>query len=82
VNLPEKSKGRWGEGLTAADMEKCRWLRPQLVGAIEFVQWTQENRVRHPKFVCLRDDKEGEQVIREGSRQLIGSIRVRPLPAG
>ena len=25
-NLPEKSKGRWGEGLTADDMKKRRWL--------------------------------------------------------
>ena len=23
ANLPETHKGRWGEGLTAADMEKC-----------------------------------------------------------
>jgi hypothetical protein len=30
-NLPESRKGRWGEGLTAEDMKRCRWLRPQLV---------------------------------------------------
>jgi len=29
ANLPETHKGRWGEGLTAADMEKCAWVRPQ-----------------------------------------------------
>ena len=23
INLPEAYKGRWGEGLTAADMDKC-----------------------------------------------------------
>ena len=28
ANLPESEKGRWGEGLTAADMEKCIWLKP------------------------------------------------------
>jgi ATP-dependent DNA ligase len=28
VNLPEKEKGRWGTGLTADDMEKCVWVRP------------------------------------------------------
>jgi hypothetical protein len=31
ANLPESRKGRWGEGLTAADMEKCIWLKPRLV---------------------------------------------------
>ena len=36
-NLPESSKGRWGDGLTAEDMKKCHWLRPHLVAAIEFL---------------------------------------------
>jgi len=40
VNLPERHKGRWGEGLTAADMEKCVWVRRQLVARIEFLEWT------------------------------------------
>ena len=39
-NLPESRKGRWGEGLTADDMSKCRWLHPRLVATIEFVEWT------------------------------------------
>ena len=25
-NLPEKTAGRWGAGLTAAKMQECRWL--------------------------------------------------------
>src|SRR3954470_5615988 len=28
ANLPEKSAGRWGQGLTAAKMKECRWLAP------------------------------------------------------
>jgi ATP-dependent DNA ligase len=39
-NLPESGMGRWGEGLTAEDMKRCRWLKPQLVAAIEFLEWT------------------------------------------
>ncbi len=46
-NLPESRKGRWGEGLTADDMSKCRWLEPQLVAAIEFTEWTSANHLRH-----------------------------------
>ena len=64
-NLPESTNGRWGEGLTAEDMKKCRWLKPQLVAAIEFLEWTQEARLRHPKFVSLRDDREPKGIIRE-----------------
>jgi hypothetical protein len=28
VNLPDRSEGRWGEGLKAAKMAMCRWLDP------------------------------------------------------
>jgi len=65
VNLPERGKGRWGEGLTAEDMEHCRWLKPRLVASIEFLEWTPENRLRHPKFVGLRADKPARAVCRE-----------------
>jgi bifunctional non-homologous end joining protein LigD len=55
-NLPESEKGRWGDGLTAEDMKKCRWLESQLVAAIEFLEWTADAHLRHPKFVELRED--------------------------
>jgi len=44
VNLPEKHRSRWGEGLTAEDMKKCVWLRPEPVGQIEFLEWTESER--------------------------------------
>ena len=65
ANLPESQKGRWGEGLTAADMEKCVWLKPKLVAAIEYAEWTPANHLRHSRFVALREDKDPRQVIRE-----------------
>jgi len=37
ANLPEARGGRWGEGLTAAKMKDCRWLKPVLVGQFEFL---------------------------------------------
>jgi ATP-dependent DNA ligase len=40
VNLPEKEKGRWGTGLTADDMQKCVWVRPEMVARIEYLEWT------------------------------------------
>ena len=65
ANLPEKKAGRWGAGLTAKKMMDCRWLNPVLVGQIEFVEWTGDNHLRHPKFVALRDDKVAGDVGRE-----------------
>jgi ATP-dependent DNA ligase len=63
-NLPESGKGRWGEGLTAEDMKRCRWLKPQLVAVIAFLEWTNDNHLRHPKFVALRDDRIAREIVR------------------
>ena len=37
---------------------------PQLVAVIEFLEWTLDNHLRHPKFVGLRDDVVASQVTR------------------
>jgi len=66
-NLPESGKGRWGEGLTAEDMKKCRWLKPQLVAVIEFLEWTPDHHLRHPKFVAIREDRNAAEVTPESS---------------
>lgn len=65
VNLPEKTAGRWGEGLTAEKMKKCIWVKPETVAQIEFLEWTPGDKLRHTKFVRLRDDKNPLQVVRE-----------------
>jgi DNA ligase D-like protein (predicted ligase) len=65
ANLPESKRGRWGEGLTAVDMKKCIWLKPELVAALEYAEWTPANHLRHSKFLALRRDKDPKQVTRE-----------------
>jgi len=65
VNLPEKEAGRWGQGLTAAKMLQCIWLRPETVAQIEFLEWTGADHLRHTKFVGLREDKDPRKVVRE-----------------
>jgi bifunctional non-homologous end joining protein LigD len=67
VNLPEMHKGRWGDGLTAKDMEKCVWVRPELVAQIEFLEWTMSDHLRHSKFARLRADKNARSVVKEQS---------------
>jgi DNA ligase D-like protein (predicted ligase) len=64
ANLPEARSGRWGEGLTAEKMADCRWLRPELVGQSEFVEWTADGHLRHSRFVALREDKKAREVGR------------------
>jgi bifunctional non-homologous end joining protein LigD len=64
-NLPQRDKGRWGQGLTPDKMPECRWLKPHLVAQIEYADWTDVNHLRHSKFVALRDDKAAKDVKRE-----------------
>jgi bifunctional non-homologous end joining protein LigD len=65
VNLPEKSKGRWGLGITPAVMKRCVWLKPVLVAQIKFTEWTNDDQLRQPVFLGLRTDKEPEDIVRE-----------------
>jgi bifunctional non-homologous end joining protein LigD len=65
ANLPEAKSGRWGEGLTLAKMAECRWLKPELVGQFEFVEWTPDHHLRHSRFVAVREDKPARDVRRE-----------------
>jgi ATP-dependent DNA ligase len=65
ANLPEAKSGRWGQGLTKVKMAECQWLKPELVGQFEFLEWTGENHLRHSKFIGLREDKKAKDVVRE-----------------
>src|SRR5215472_389137 len=65
VNLPDTHKSRWGDELTAEKMKECIWLRPDAVAQIEFLEWTEADRLRHSKFVGLREDKDPQRVVKE-----------------
>jgi bifunctional non-homologous end joining protein LigD len=41
------------------------WIRPELVAQIGFTEWTRDGRLRHPRFLGLRDDKPAREVVRE-----------------
>ena len=64
-NLPDRTEGRWGEGMTIAKMATCRWSDPFIVARIEFLEWTPEGRLRHPQFAGIRSDKDARDVFRE-----------------
>jgi bifunctional non-homologous end joining protein LigD len=41
------------------------WVEPELVAQVGFSEWTQDHRLRHPRFLGLRDDKAAREVVRE-----------------
>jgi bifunctional non-homologous end joining protein LigD len=44
------------------------WLRPEVVAQVGFSEWTRDGRLRHPRFLGLRDDKAAAEVVRERPR--------------
>jgi DNA ligase D-like protein (predicted ligase) len=44
---------------------RTTWLDPQLVAQVGFTEWTSDGRLRHPRFVGLREDKPARDVVRE-----------------
>lgn len=43
----------------------ARWVRPELVVQIGFTEWTRDGKLRHPRYLGLRTDKEPADVVRE-----------------
>ena len=41
------------------------WVSPTLVAQLAFTEWTSAGRLRHPRFLGLRDDKPAAEVVRE-----------------
>lgn len=43
----------------------AHWVEPRLVAQIGFAEWTEDGKLRHPRFQGLRHDKNAKAVVRE-----------------
>jgi bifunctional non-homologous end joining protein LigD len=41
------------------------WVRPQLVAEVGFSEWTRDGKLRHPRYIGLRTDKDPADVVKE-----------------
>jgi len=46
-------------------LKGTRWVRPELVAQVGFGDWSPAGRLRHPRYLGLRDDKDPADVVRE-----------------
>jgi bifunctional non-homologous end joining protein LigD len=46
----------------------AHWVRPELVAEVEFSEWTEDGRLRHPSFQGLREDKPAREIRRERAK--------------
>ena len=48
-----------------ASGKRVHWIKPHLVAQIGFTEWTEDNKLRHPRFLGLRRDKDPRKVKKE-----------------
>jgi hypothetical protein len=58
------------------DVKEARWAEPQLVAEVEFTAWTRDDRVRHPIFKGLREDKPAKAVRRETAKARVWAASI------
>ena len=64
-SVPVPGRSRWDQGLTAAEMNRCHWVKPVTVAQIKFTEWTRDGRLRQPVFLGVREDNSASEVVRE-----------------
>ena len=55
----------WPDGVPAPDASDALWVRPELVGEVEFANWTPDGVLRHARWRGLRPDKSPDEVVVE-----------------
>ncbi|RNJ44393.1 DNA ligase D [Mesorhizobium erdmanii] len=58
------------------------WVKPELVGEVEFRSWTSDRIVRHASFQGLREDKPAEDVVQEKPKAATGKAKPASSGAG
>jgi bifunctional non-homologous end joining protein LigD len=44
---------------------RAHWVRPKLVVQVGFIEWTVRGKLRHPRLLGVRKDKNAREVVRE-----------------
>lgn len=61
----ERDDSPFTKRLTRAQAETPHFVQPQLVGEVQFAEWTADGHLRHPSWRGLRPDKSADEVVRE-----------------
>jgi bifunctional non-homologous end joining protein LigD len=53
------------DGVPGPDASDALWVRPELVGEVEFANWTPDGVLRHARWRGLRPDKSPDEIVVE-----------------
>jgi bifunctional non-homologous end joining protein LigD len=59
VSAPPFTKG------TGLPRIRAHWVRPEIVVQVAFLEWTRHGKLRHPRLLGVRFDKNAKDVVRE-----------------
>jgi bifunctional non-homologous end joining protein LigD len=48
---------------------RAHWVRPEIVVQVGFIEWTVHGKLRHPRLLGVRVDKDPRDVVRESTEQ-------------
>ncbi|WP_248732527.1 DNA ligase D [Pseudomonas sp. MWU13-2517] len=65
--------------LKGSQAQDVHWVKPSLVGEVQFAEWTREGLVRQAAFIALRTDKPVTQIIHEQANRTQSN---KPQPEG
>ena len=62
----ERAQTPFAVGLpTGFKVRDARWVAPDLVCEVAFMEWTHNDHIRHPSFQGMRTDKDPRTIVRE-----------------
>jgi ATP-dependent DNA ligase len=44
---------------------RAHWVKPEIVVQVAFTEWTVHGKLRHPRLLGVRTDKQPRDVVRE-----------------
>lgn len=44
---------------------RAHWVKPEIVVQVGFIEWTKHSKLRHPRLLGIRKDKDPREVVRE-----------------
>jgi bifunctional non-homologous end joining protein LigD len=62
VGLPRSKVGARSKAVSSL---RAHWVHPEIVVQVGFIQWTEHNKLRHPRLLGIRNDKHPREVVRE-----------------
>lgn len=54
--------------------KKAHFVSPKFVGEFGFEEWTKDNKLRHPRFLGMRYDKNPKKVVKETPKNIIPKL--------